>query len=142
MPATPVPPHVPEDDPADPRDPLGRLRGSSALRMDRPEPGGLSQAAQDPAPLPHLPDTDRRRRGHHGRQGPGARPARVVHVAGRGDGAWRGELCGLQWADIDLDTGLVHIAFSYLVLDDQKIRKDTKAHQDRYLAIDAITAAV
>jgi integrase len=63
-------------------------------------------------------------------------------VAGRGDGAWRGELCGLQWADIDLDTSLVHIAFSYLVLDGQKIRKDTKTHQDRYLAIDAITAAV
>ena len=30
-------------------------------------------------------------------------------------GARRGELCGLQWADIDLDADLVHIAFSYLV---------------------------
>jgi len=57
-------------------------------------------------------------------------------------GARRGELCGLQWADIDLDTGLVHIAFSYFVRDGQKMRKDTKTHQDRYLAIDAITAAV
>jgi len=57
-------------------------------------------------------------------------------------GARRGELCGLQWGDIDLDSGLVHIAFSYLVRDGQKIRKDTKTHQDRYLAIDAITAAV
>ena len=57
-------------------------------------------------------------------------------------GARRGELCGLQWADIDLDAGLVHIAFSYLVRGGQKMRKDTKTHQDRYLAIDAITAAV
>lgn len=57
-------------------------------------------------------------------------------------GARRGELCGLQWADIDLDAGLVHIAFSYLVRDGQKIRKDTKTHQDRYLAIDAVTAAL
>jgi integrase len=57
-------------------------------------------------------------------------------------GARRGELCGLQWADIDLDAGLVHIAFSYFVRGGQKIRKDTKTHQDRYLAIDAVTAAV
>jgi integrase len=57
-------------------------------------------------------------------------------------GARRGELCGLQWGDIDLDAGLVHIAFSYLVRGGQKIRKDTKTHQDRYIAIDAVTAAV
>jgi integrase len=57
-------------------------------------------------------------------------------------GARRGELCGLQWADIDLDAGLVHIAFSYLVRGGQKMRKDTKTHQDRYLAIDAVTVAV
>jgi integrase len=57
-------------------------------------------------------------------------------------GARRGELCGLQWADLDLDAGLLHIAFSYFVRDGQKIRKDTKTHQDRYLAIDAVTAAV
>jgi hypothetical protein len=57
-------------------------------------------------------------------------------------GARRGELCGLQWADIDLDAGLVHIAFSYLVRAGQKMRKDTKTHQDRHLAIDAITVTV
>ena len=49
---------------------------------------------------------------------------------------------GCNGPDIDLDAGLVHIAFSYLVRDGQKIRKDTKTHQDRYLAIDAVTAAV
>jgi DNA-binding transcriptional regulator YhcF (GntR family) len=50
-------------------------------------------------------------------------------------GARRGELCGLQWADVDLDAGLVHIAFSYLVRAGQKLRKDTKTHQERTLAI-------
>jgi integrase len=57
-------------------------------------------------------------------------------------GARRGELCGLQWADLDLDAGIVHVAFSYLVLPGVKVRKDTKTHQDRYLAIDEITVTV
>jgi integrase len=50
-------------------------------------------------------------------------------------GARRGELCGLQWADIDLDSGIVHLAYSYFVRSGQKVRKDTKTHQDRHLAI-------
>lgn len=57
-------------------------------------------------------------------------------------GARRGELCGLQWADLDLDAGVVHIAWSYLVRDGQKLRKDTKTHQDRHLAIDPVTCSV
>jgi len=57
-------------------------------------------------------------------------------------GARRGELCGLQWADIDLDAGVVHIAFSYLVRAGYKMRKDTKTHQDRHLAVDPVTVAV
>src|SRR5262249_60598242 len=57
-------------------------------------------------------------------------------------GARRGELCGLQWADIDLDAGVVHIGFSYLVRAGQKKRKDTKTHQERDLAIDPVTVPV
>jgi integrase len=57
-------------------------------------------------------------------------------------GARRGELCGLQWDDIDLDARLVHVAFSYLVRNGQKQRKDTKTHQERSLAIDPVTVAV
>ncbi len=57
-------------------------------------------------------------------------------------GARRGELCGLQWADIDLDAGVVHVAFSYFVRSGQKVRKDTKTHQDRHLAIDPVTVSV
>ena len=57
-------------------------------------------------------------------------------------GARRGELCALQWADLDLERGIVHVAFSYLVLPGVKVRKDTKTHQVRHLAIDDVTVAV
>jgi integrase len=57
-------------------------------------------------------------------------------------GARRGELCALQWADLDLERGIVHVAYSYLVLPGVKVRKDTKTHQDRRIAIDDVTVAV
>jgi len=57
-------------------------------------------------------------------------------------GARRGELCALQVGDIDLEKGIVHIAFSYVVVGGRRVRKDTKTHQDRYLAIDPVTCAM
>jgi len=57
-------------------------------------------------------------------------------------GIRRGELCGLQIRDIDLDRGLVHVAFNYVVRGGQRVRKDTKTHQDRWLAIDPVTCAL
>jgi integrase len=57
-------------------------------------------------------------------------------------GARRGELCGLQACDIDLKRGILHLAFNYLVKKGQRVRKDTKTHQDRYLAIDPVTCAM
>jgi integrase len=57
-------------------------------------------------------------------------------------GARRGELCGLWWADLDLQVGSVHVAHNYLVRGGQRIRKDTKTHQDRRLAIDRVTCDV
>ena len=57
-------------------------------------------------------------------------------------GVRRGELCGLQIRDIDLDRGLVHVAFNYVVRGGQRVRKDTKTHQDRWLAIDPATCAL
>ena len=57
-------------------------------------------------------------------------------------GVRRGELCGLQIRDIDLDRGLVHVAFNYVVRGGQHVRKDTKTHQDRWLAIDPDTCAL
>jgi integrase len=57
-------------------------------------------------------------------------------------GVRRGELCGLQICDIDLDRGLVHVAFNYVVRGGQGVRKDTKTHQDRWLAIDPDTCVL
>ncbi len=38
-------------------------------------------------------------------------------------GVRRGELCGLQLRDIDLERGLVHVAFNYVVRGGQRVRK-------------------
>jgi integrase/DNA-binding transcriptional regulator YhcF (GntR family) len=57
-------------------------------------------------------------------------------------GVRRGELCGLQLRDIDLGRGLIHVAFNYVVRGGQRVRKDTKTHQDRWLAIDPDTCAL
>ena len=57
-------------------------------------------------------------------------------------GARRGELCALQVHDVDLVNGVLHIAFNYVVVSGLRVRKDTKTHQDRYLAIDPVTCAM
>src|SRR6516165_1346957 len=57
-------------------------------------------------------------------------------------GARRGELCGLQARDIYLDQGLIHVAFNYVVRGGQRVRKDTKTHQVRWLAIDPDTSTL
>jgi hypothetical protein len=56
-------------------------------------------------------------------------------------GARRGELCAVQACDVDLEHGLLHLAFNYVVRDGQKVRKDTKTHQDRWVAIDEASVA-
>jgi integrase len=40
------------------------------------------------------------------------------------------------------DNGILHIAFNYVVCNGRRVRKDTKTHQDRYLAIDPVTCAM
>lgn len=57
-------------------------------------------------------------------------------------GARRGELCALQWTDVDWLRGVIRIAHSYSVAGGTKARKDTKTHQERSLAIDEITATL
>jgi integrase len=42
----------------------------------------------------------------------------------------------------DLNKGVLHVAFSYLVKKGQRVRKDTKTHQDRWPAIDPVTCAM
>ena len=57
-------------------------------------------------------------------------------------GARRGELCALQVCDVELENGVLHLAYNYVVVGGHRVRKDTKTHQDRYLAIDPITCAM
>jgi integrase len=57
-------------------------------------------------------------------------------------GVRRGELCDLQIRDIDLDGGVLHVARNYVVRAGRRIHKDTKTHQDRWLAIDPDTCAL
>jgi hypothetical protein len=54
-------------------------------------------------------------------------------------GARRGELCAVQIRNIDLEHRLLHIAFNYVVKNGQRVRKDTKTHQERYVAIDEVS---
>ena len=56
-------------------------------------------------------------------------------------GARRGELCAIQLCDLNLEHGTIHVAFNYLVKGGQKVRKDTKTHQDRWLALDPVSCA-
>ena len=48
----------------------------------------------------------------------------------------------MQIRDIDLENGVLHVAFNYVVKGGKKVRKDTKTHQDRYLAIDPVTCTL
>jgi integrase len=130
-----------QHDPRHSRHPVRRIRRCPALGVDRPQPGRVSQAAHHDPP-------------YH----PATSPENVAKVitearsrnAALGLYLWlvvvtgvrRGELCGLQIRDIDLDRGLVQVAFNYVVRGGQRVRKDTKTHQDRWLAIDPDTCAL
>ena len=50
-------------------------------------------------------------------------------------GARRGELCGLRWSDVDLDTGVVRIWRSIRQVGSRLIEGDTKTHQERIVAL-------
>ncbi|WP_207223704.1 tyrosine-type recombinase/integrase [Pseudonocardia sediminis] len=51
-------------------------------------------------------------------------------------GARRGEICGLRWADIDLDRGVVVLRSSIGQIAGDVWEKDTKTHQHRRVTID------
>ena len=58
-------------------------------------------------------------------------------------GARRGELCGLQWADVDLDQGLVRIDAALIATTESGVvRQETKTHIKRTVAIDDDTVSV
>lgn len=54
-------------------------------------------------------------------------------------GARRGELCGIQWADLDLGIGTLVIRHSIVELDHKLIVKPPKTHQVRRIAVDDTT---
>jgi integrase len=57
-------------------------------------------------------------------------------------GARRGELCALCWDDVDLAAGTLVVAHNLIELDGGGwLRKDTKTHQSRRIALDAATVA-
>lgn len=54
-------------------------------------------------------------------------------------GCRRGELCGLRWSDVDLDDGTVVFRQSIAQVGRHLTVKDTKAHQQRTVALDVGT---
>jgi integrase len=106
---------------------------------------GINEAAiaQPPAFEPSEPDPPS-----------AAEAARVLNEAWR-DPAWglllwltmvlgarRGEICGLQWRDLDFDRRLVSIEFSYSRTRRSARRKKTKTRQKRRIALDEYTIAL
>lgn len=54
-------------------------------------------------------------------------------------GARRGELCGIRWRHLSLDTGVLQVERSIGQRGGRTWEKDTKAHQQRRIALDAET---
>lgn len=57
-------------------------------------------------------------------------------------GARRGELCGLQWGDIDEAAGTVKIRRSVVEIASVRHVKDTKTHAERVVSLDPATAGL
>ena len=56
-------------------------------------------------------------------------------------GARRGEVCGLRWADVDLEAGVAAVRQAVVELDGGEIHFDTpKAHKERAVALDSDTS--
>ena len=129
-----------EDYPEYPQHLVRCLRHGKTLAMDRLESGRVGQTADRLAPPTARDDTRGRCQGD--RRGRKAHPEMALYLwLVAITGARRGELCALQVCDIDLDNGVLHIAYNYVVCDGHRVRKDTKTHQDRHLAIDPVTCA-
>ena len=50
-------------------------------------------------------------------------------------GARRGEMCALQWDDVDAAAGVLHIRRAVVQIENEVIVKDTKTHQGRRVAL-------
>lgn len=65
----------------------------------------------------------------------------VLFVVAAGLGARRGELCGLQWRDVDLETGRVRVHRNVVEPSGRIVVKDTKSHQERTMKLPAAALA-
>jgi integrase len=57
-------------------------------------------------------------------------------------GCRRSELCALRWSDVDLATGKMHVSRAYTPVNGQHIETNTKTHQSRSIALDAVAIEV
>jgi integrase len=57
-------------------------------------------------------------------------------------GCRRSELCALRWSDVDLASGKMHVSRAYTPVHGRHIETDTKTHQARSIALDAVALAV
>jgi integrase len=57
-------------------------------------------------------------------------------------GARRGEVCALQWTDVDLDKRTLVIKHSIAKVADGVVQKDTKTHASRRIALDDATVRI
>jgi integrase len=120
------------------------------MGVGRLQPSRVRQTAHREAEKAAGYPAGRSREGHRAGPRQRAERGRALRLARRALYVWlvaitgvrRGELCGVQIRDIDLDNGWLHVAYNYVVKGGQKIRKDTKTHQDRYPAIDPVTCAL
>lgn len=59
----------------------------------------------------------------------------VVAVLAAGSGMRRGEMCGLQWSDIDRDGRRIHVERAIAQIEGGLIQKDPKTHADRWVQV-------
>lgn len=59
----------------------------------------------------------------------------VVAVLAAGSGMRRGEMCGLQWTDIDSDGRRIHVQRAIAQVDGALLVKDPKTHQSRWVHV-------
>lgn len=57
-------------------------------------------------------------------------------------GARRGELCALRRSDVDVNAKLIHVRIGLKLAGRELVRRDTKTHQQRCIALDEETVAV
>ena len=117
----------------------GALGQARSLGLDTGQPGRDRVATE--APPPGDPAAGDRRHPRSARRPPNEHDpdfAALLRVL-VATGARRGEVCGLQWPDLDIDAGTVLIRRSVASVAGGTVVKDTKTHAARRIALDPET---